>query len=62
MDYQSILHLHTIVGVLTLIMFWTAAFSAKGGKTHRLAGKIYLVCIVLILASVIPITILTLER
>jgi hypothetical protein len=62
MDYQSILHFHTIVGVLTLIMFWTAAFSVKGGKTHRLAGKIYLVCIVLILASVIPITILTLER
>ena len=62
MDYPSVLHLHTMVGVLTLIMFWTAAFSRKGGKTHRLAGKVYLICIMLILASVIPITIITFER
>ncbi len=62
MDYPSILHLHTMVGVLTLIMFWTAAFSRKGGKTHRFAGKVYLLCILLILASVIPITIFTFQH
>ena len=62
MSYSSILHLHTMVGVLTLIMFWTAAFSRKGGKTHRFAGKVYLLCILLILASVIPITIFTFQH
>ena len=62
MDYPTVMHLHTMVGVLTLIMFWTAAFSQKGRKTHRFAGKVYLLCILLILASVVPITILTFER
>jgi hypothetical protein len=62
MEYQFILRLHTMVGVLALVSFWGAAFTIKGSKIHRLAGKIYLVSILLILISVIPLIVATLEH
>jgi len=54
MKYQTVMHLHTLVGTVVLISFWITAFSKKGGRTHRFAGKVYLIGIGLILLSVVP--------
>jgi len=43
--------LHVIVGVVTLITFWTAALAPKGSPRHRAAGRIYLLSLVGILAT-----------
>ena len=43
--------LHVIVGVVTLITFWTAALAPKGSPRHRAAGQIYLLSLVGILAT-----------
>ena len=62
MNYSSILHIHTVIGAVVLTSFWVAAFSKKGGRVHRLSGKIYLVGIVAIIISVIPMIVLALQR
>ena len=54
MNYQSIIHIHTLIGFSALISFWVAALSKKGRRVHRFAGKIYLVSTIVILASIIP--------
>jgi hypothetical protein len=43
--------LHIAVGVATLATFWVAALASKGGRTHRRAGALYLMCLVGILAT-----------
>lgn len=54
MTYSSIIGIHTFIGFFTLISFWIAAFSKKGSKIHRQAGKFYLLSMVVILASIVP--------
>jgi hypothetical protein len=62
MDYTLIMHIHTMIGAVVLISFWVTAFSIKGGRIHRISGKIYLVGILAILVSVIPMIIYSLTR
>lgn len=54
MDYKLIIHVHTLIGFSALITFWIAALSKKGRKLHRLAGRAYLISIITILASIVP--------
>jgi hypothetical protein len=54
MDYQSVIGIHTIIGFSALGTFWIAAFSKKGSFIHRTAGKAYVLSMLVILASVIP--------
>ena len=42
---------HFYAGVLALILFWVPAFSKKGGKVHRTAGKIYVAAMSVMVAS-----------
>jgi hypothetical protein len=62
MNYSSILHIHTMIGAVVLTSFWVTAFSKKGGRVHRFSGKIYLVGILIIIISVIPMIVLALQR
>ncbi|HMG93521.1 MAG TPA: hypothetical protein VK589_25865 [Chryseolinea sp.] len=62
MNYSSILHIHTMIGVVVLTSFWVTAFSKKGGRVHRISGKIYLVGILVIIVSVIPMIVLALQQ
>ncbi len=62
MNYSTILHIHTMIGAVVLTSFWITAFSKKGGRVHRFSGKIYLVGILIIIVSVIPMIVLALQR
>ncbi len=42
--------LHSLAGTLAQAAFWVAALAAKGGMTHRRAGKIYLRALLGVLA------------
>lgn len=54
MNYEAIISVHALIGSSALIAFWGAAFSRKGGSWHRRFGRIYLLSMVVILASIIP--------
>lgn len=54
MDYSAIINIHTFIGFSALGSFWVAALSRKGMYVHRTAGKIYILSMLVILASVIP--------
>jgi hypothetical protein len=56
------MYIHTMIGTVVLISFWVTAFSTKGGRIHRTSGKIYLAGIILILFSVIPMIIYSLQK
>jgi len=51
-----------MIGVVVLTSFWVTAFSKKGGRVHRISGKIYLVGILVIIVSVIPMIVLALQQ
>ena len=42
--------LHSAVGTVALVAFWTAGLSAKGGRTHRRAGKAYVFALIAVMA------------
>src|SRR5215207_1594048 len=54
MNYYSIISVHTVIGFSALISFWVAALSKKGRAIHRHAGRVYLMSMVVILSSIIP--------
>ena len=42
--------LHSAIGTIALVSFWTAALAPKGGPRHRAAGKVYLLALVGVMA------------
>jgi uncharacterized membrane protein len=54
MDYSAIINIHTFIGFSALGSFWVAALSRKGSYVHRTAGKVFMLSMLVILASVIP--------
>lgn len=49
--------LHAGAGTLALVTFWTAATLRKGSGRHRLAGRIYLLSMVTVVATGVPLTV-----
>ena len=45
---------HAGLGTLALLTFWIAGMSRKGSPVHRLAGKVYLLAMVGLLAAALP--------
>ncbi|RDZ26604.1 hypothetical protein [Lysobacter silvisoli] len=52
--YQTLVAVHGAVGTLALATFWTAAAARKGSALHRRAGQIYLLAMVGILLTAVP--------
>ena len=52
--YPLIVAVHGTVGVLALITFWTAAFVRKGSPLHRRAGQGYLLAMLGIVVTAMP--------
>ena len=52
--YPIIVAAHATVGVVALLTFWSAACLRKGSALHRRAGQAYLLAMVGIVASAIP--------
>lgn len=53
---------HIGVGTLAFASLWTAAFTRKGGKLHRAAGRVYLWTMVIVLTTAAVLTLTTLTR
>ena len=52
--YATFLALHIAAGTVALACFWLAAMLRKGSPMHRLAGRIYLLAMVLVIATGVP--------
>lgn len=56
MPYRYYVLFHVIAGTIALLGFWTAAFLRKGSPRHRLVGRAYLLAMVAVIASGVPLT------
>lgn len=52
--YQSLLLAHGLSGSVALVTFWIAAFARKGTPLHLRAGKIYMIAMLGIVVTAIP--------
>ncbi len=52
--YAVVAAAHAVIGALALIAFWTAAVVRKGSLLHRRVGQVYLVAMVGIVATAVP--------
>ena len=52
--YATFLALHIAAGTVALACFWLAVVLRKGSPMHRLAGRIYLLAMVLVIATGVP--------
>ena len=50
---------HAGIGALALVSFWTAALARKGSQAHRYAGRVFLLAMLGILITALPLTIST---
>ena len=54
--YATFLALHIAAGTVALACFWLAAALRKGSPPHRLAGRIYLLAMVVVIATGVALT------
>lgn len=52
--YPILVSLHGLAGAVSLLTFWLAAFARKGGPLHRGSGKVYLVAMLGICVTALP--------
>ncbi|GJM10176.1 MAG: hypothetical protein DHS20C11_24520 [Lysobacteraceae bacterium] len=52
--YQALLKTHMIAGLLALPIFWIPALTKKGSPIHRRAGKWFLILMVFVAATGLP--------
>lgn len=55
--YSTIAALHGAIGVLALIAFWIAAFARKGSLVHRKVGQGYMIALLGIMATAVPLAV-----
>lgn len=55
--YATFLALHIAAGTVALACFWLAAMLRKGSPIHRLAGRIYLLAMVLVIVTGVALTV-----
>lgn len=54
--YPAFVLLHVVAGTLALATFWLAAVLRKGSPRHRFVGRAYLLAMVAVIASGVPLT------
>jgi hypothetical protein len=52
--YDGTRYIHIASGTVALATFWTAAFLRKGSSRHRLVGRTYMLAMILILVTAVP--------
>lgn len=53
--YQSLLLVHGLCGLVALVTFWIAAFAKKGAPLHLRVGKLYMIAMLGIVITAVPI-------
>lgn len=53
-SYQMLVAVHAGIGAIALASFWSAAFLRKGSPLHRRAGQVFLLAMVGIIATGMP--------
>ena len=54
--HQCILSVHVAFGAIALVSYWIAALARKGSPLHKLAGKTYLLVMLVVLAGALPLS------
>lgn len=52
--YQSLLLVHGLCGLVALVTFWVAAFAKKGAPLHLRVGKTYMIAMLGIVITAVP--------
>ena len=60
--YQMLVIAHIAAGSVALLTFWTAAIARKGSSIHKAVGKGYLLSMLGILATALPMLVSELRR
>ena len=60
--YQMLVTAHIAAGSVALLTFWTAAIARKGSTLHKGVGKAYLIAMLGILASALPMALMFISR
>jgi len=54
--YKFTVFLHLALGLAALISYWVAALARKGSRPHKLAGKVYVLVMIGVLAPALPLS------
>ncbi len=54
--YSSLKNLHILAGAIALLTFWVTALAGKGSPTHRTTGRVYLVAMLCVLLTALPLS------
>lgn len=54
--YQSTLGVHFVAGIVALLSFWAPALARKGGHVHRKAGKLFVIAMLLVGVTALPLS------
>ena len=57
MPYRYYVLFHVVAGTVALLSFWTAAALRKGSPRHRLVGRTYLLAMLAVIASGVPLAV-----
>ena len=57
MSREMMMLLHGCVGTAVLVLFWRTMFALKGGSKHKRSGRLYLILLLPLLITVVPITV-----
>jgi len=60
--YKFILGIHVSAGTFSLISFWIPAFTRKGGRTHRLVGKGYVITMWIVVVTALLLSVINLSN
>lgn len=60
--YRILVMVHGGIGIVALLAFWTASLSRKGSPRHKAAGRIYVLSMLGIIATALPITAVAFAR
>ncbi len=60
--YTAIVFGHIVAGAVALVLFWCAALSRKGSPFHKRCGRVYLMAMLAVIITAVPLSIALFAR
>ena len=60
--YTAFVWTHIAAGAVALVLFWCAALSRKGSPFHKSCGRVYLIAMVGVIITAVPLSIVLFAR